>query len=141
MDSFHTILFVFFIVFSLLITLFLTHLHRRFFNYSKVSEIVIHVSRSYFIFTAITLTVIYLLFRPVNLKYYLFCAGSIFSLHLISAIIYYLFQKRRHENSVLTKVILNEAESVPEISEYEYKLSDVTKSEIIEVLKKSDVLK
>jgi hypothetical protein len=141
MDSFHTIPFVFFIVFSVLFTLFLTHLHRRFFNYSKVSEIIIHVSRSYFLFTLITLAGVSLLFRPVNLKYYIFCAGSIFSLHLISALIYYFFRKLRHENSGINKMILNGSEKVLKISENEYKLSDVTKKEIIEGLKRSDSLK
>lgn len=141
MSIYHIIIFALFILVAIMFTLFLTHLHKRFFNYSKVSEIIIHIIRSYLLFASLTLVGIYLLFKQVSLKLYIFCVGILLCLNLISAITFYFLQKRRKEIPGTNFPLIKESENKFNDSEVEYKLSEETKVEIIEVLKKADILK
>jgi hypothetical protein len=133
MNAYQIIVYIFFIFLSCVLTLFLTHLHLRFNSYSKVSEIIIHIVRSYFLFVIITVPLTIWFFKQVNSLVLVFTILSVFIVHVISAIFSMFLRKSTDINRINIIVGTEPVNSLSKQS-HNYLLSDKTRDEILNVL-------
>jgi hypothetical protein len=82
------IAFVLFICMALALIMYLTQLYRKFFEYKKILEMLIHIIRSYVLFLIITVPVIYLYFPFINIHHYLGYIEAILAIHIVSDAVY-----------------------------------------------------
>jgi hypothetical protein len=135
-----SIFFTFFILGSILIMLFLTHLHIRILFYNKISEMLIHITRSHLIFISVTGIFIYFFLKLVSLRVFLICELVLYFLNLLSALVFFIMRRKRRGFTCLDNFKSDKSENNLG-TEKKYILSEEDKNEIIKVFKNSHFTK
>jgi lipopolysaccharide/colanic/teichoic acid biosynthesis glycosyltransferase len=87
-----------FIAFLLLIAgivLFLTHLHKRFFNYNSLVELFLHILRSYFLLAIFVIPVTYYFFPKIELRQIWLGLIVLLIFHIFSAVLFFIIHKKK----------------------------------------------
>jgi len=92
-------LFFFYLILAGIITLYLTHLHRKFFEYKALLEMVIHLVRSYLIFAILTIPGIYFYFSFISIGSFVICLLACLGVHLLLNSLYLFSRKGETINS------------------------------------------
>ncbi len=97
-------MFIVFIIIIICVVLFLTHLHKRIFTYNSLSELLIHILRSYLLFTVLTIPVTYYFFSKLSISLLLIILAILLGIHILSAGVYYFFFRKKDACNLSNKV-------------------------------------